>query len=211
MTHDRDVPPVPLVKCQCKIHHMGKHQHNHQGPTFIFPSSEIFSGWEEVLDLSLSTETDSLIVDDWRMSMEPSMSNYSWILLSEKSNTPFQYQNPRKTAWDKFNKIATKTLKVNSFMNKITYLKTKVGAWTSSAGESFEELLKTHFSGSQQPAVEIQPDMRANAADRSDHIVSKKKVIYAIQGQYSTTCMLHPKKLGKSQSGVPPLTRPKNT
>lgn len=52
--------------------------------------------------------------------MEPSMSNYSWILLSEKSNTPFQYQNPRKTAWDKFNKIATKTLKVNSFMNKIS-------------------------------------------------------------------------------------------
>lgn len=61
--------------------------------TFIFPISVNFSGWEKDFDLTLSTETDRLVVDDWRLAEEPFMSDPSWIFsnIRENSNIPHQY------------------------------------------------------------------------------------------------------------------------
>lgn len=61
--------------------------------TIIFPISVHFSSWEKDFDLMLSTETDRLVVDDWRVAEDPFMPDHSWIFFNirEKPNIPLQY------------------------------------------------------------------------------------------------------------------------
>lgn len=81
-------------------------------PTFIFPSTPDFCGWEEVLDLTLLTE-GSLKVNKWRVSDEETLSDHRRILfeLNIAADTPTPFRNPRKTDWDLFQKVIEKELK----------------------------------------------------------------------------------------------------
>ncbi|XP_049301803.1 uncharacterized protein LOC125775350 [Bactrocera dorsalis] len=113
-------------------------------PTFIFPSSDRFPGWEKVLDLTLSADTDSLVVDNWRLSDEPSMSDHSCILFSirERYSAPLTYRNPRRTKWGNFTSIATKSLEKegNNSIRNPEELDSEV--------EKLEKILTTTFNKS---------------------------------------------------------------
>ncbi|XP_036327387.1 uncharacterized protein LOC118739994 [Rhagoletis pomonella] len=81
-------------------------------PTFIFPITSDFCGWEEVLDLTLLTE-GSLKVNKWRVSDEETLSDHRRILfeLNIAADTPTPFRKPRKTDWDLFQKVIGKELK----------------------------------------------------------------------------------------------------
>lgn len=81
-------------------------------PTFTFPSSDGFDGWEEVLDVTLITDNSRYRVNLWRVSNLRSYSDHKWILfeLSFKIDTPQPYRNPRRTDWNRFRQVARRKL-----------------------------------------------------------------------------------------------------
>lgn len=80
-------------------------------PTFIFPSTSDYEGWEEVLDITLVTEGD-LKVEGWRVSDDVSLSDHRWILFETnlQVDDPPPFRNPKRTNWKRF---------VDIFRNKI--------------------------------------------------------------------------------------------
>lgn len=81
-------------------------------PTFEFPSTDIYPGWKDVIDVTLS-KLRSKSISNWRVSNENSFSDHKFIYFEldfMKDNSP-AYRNPRKTNWDEFDKIAGCKLK----------------------------------------------------------------------------------------------------
>lgn len=96
-------------------------------PTFEFPPSDIYPGWKEVLDVTLSSDTN--LVKNWMVSDENSFSDHKYIrfdiTFKLEYNNPFR--NPRSTNWIKFKSIVYNKIKnldietdVDSVTNKIT-------------------------------------------------------------------------------------------
>ncbi|WP_443057104.1 hypothetical protein, partial [Streptomyces sp. IBSBF 2390] len=49
-------------------------------PTFIFPSTNEFTGWEEVLDVTLCSSSLNVPILNWRVSDEDTFSDHRYIL-----------------------------------------------------------------------------------------------------------------------------------
>ena len=81
-------------------------------PTFTFPSTEYFRGWEEVIDVTLLSENSLVRVDNWRVSNKRSFSDHSWILydLDLKVDPPLPYRNPLRTNWKRFKNAVNKRI-----------------------------------------------------------------------------------------------------
>lgn len=73
-------------------------------PTFIFPRSINFDGWEQVLDVTFSSCKNTISIEKWHVSLENSFSDHRYIIFdftfSKHTQAPFR--NPRNTNWDKF-------------------------------------------------------------------------------------------------------------
>lgn len=80
-------------------------------PTFVFPSSANWEGWDAILDLTLTNNSD-LKIDKWRVSKENSFSDHKMILFESNFVTipeePFR--NPRNTDWLGFEAITRQNL-----------------------------------------------------------------------------------------------------
>lgn len=76
-------------------------------PTYIGPTSE------NVLDITLYTETETCILDNWQVLKKPSLSDHRYISfeISFKTNkTPKPYRNPAKTNWDLYAELVEQQL-----------------------------------------------------------------------------------------------------
>lgn len=85
-------------------------------PTFIFPSSEDFQGWEAILDVTLSKSSrDITLVENWMVSLENSFSDHRFILfdITFKVEVREPFRNPRNTDWEKFKRIVYSRLKTD--------------------------------------------------------------------------------------------------
>lgn len=82
-------------------------------PTFVFPSSDKFKGWEEVIDVTLMTHCPGLNIHRWRVSEQCSFSDHNLIFfeITIEIVKPIPFRNPRKTNWEKFSRIAVGRLK----------------------------------------------------------------------------------------------------
>lgn len=67
---------------------------------------------EEVIDLTLATDSNSFRVDNWRVSDTCSFSDHSRIRFSINSEKEISrpFRNPRKTDWSRFSKLANRRL-----------------------------------------------------------------------------------------------------
>lgn len=80
--------------------------------TFCFPSSANFQGWSDVLDVTLSNNSNNFQLKNWHVSKENSFSDHRYIMFEtnfeKKKVEPFR--NPKNTDWLLFTKIANKKL-----------------------------------------------------------------------------------------------------
>ncbi|XP_024870394.1 uncharacterized protein LOC112453719 [Temnothorax curvispinosus] len=62
---------------------------------------------EEVIDLTLTTGDEGLIVEDWRVSLKRSFSDHRRILFSINRAVPIRkpFRNPKRTNWEMFSKL----------------------------------------------------------------------------------------------------------
>lgn len=76
-------------------------------PTFTFPSTGNFNGWQEVLDITLLTDNEIFCVENWRVSDLRSFSDHSWILFNVNLmiEAPKPYRNPKRIDWKRFSRI----------------------------------------------------------------------------------------------------------
>ncbi|XP_055842459.1 uncharacterized protein LOC129909372 [Episyrphus balteatus] len=89
-------------------------------PTFIFPSSGNYEGWEDVLDITFINNYSNLQVENWRVSPLKSFSDHSWILFQLKfeTKTPPPYRNPKRIDWKNFGQVFS--AKIRSIPNLST-------------------------------------------------------------------------------------------
>jgi ribonuclease HI len=82
-------------------------------PTFEFPSSDIYPGWKEVLDITISSNSVGLEVRNWYVSKENSFSDHKLICFdfNFQKSKEIPYRNPRKTDWVKFKSVVYNKLK----------------------------------------------------------------------------------------------------
>jgi ribonuclease HI len=82
-------------------------------PTFIFPSSDIYEGWEEVLDITICNNNSSLKVDNWKVDKNHSFTQHKYITYEVNVTTskPEPTRNPRKINWSKFDQVLSSKLK----------------------------------------------------------------------------------------------------
>lgn len=75
-------------------------------PTFITRNRK------EVLDLTLATNSSSLMVRNWRVSEAASLSDHCWILFRIEGNLDrrMPFRNPRKANWEKYKEILDSTI-----------------------------------------------------------------------------------------------------
>lgn len=81
-------------------------------PTFIFPSTQSWKGWDAVLDLTLS-RTNNTNIFNWNVSLENSYSDHRYIMFESDlaiTETTEPFRNPRNTDWEKFQIIINKKL-----------------------------------------------------------------------------------------------------
>ncbi|XP_077263617.1 uncharacterized protein LOC143898195 [Temnothorax americanus] len=62
---------------------------------------------EEVIDLTLTTDEERLIVEDWRVSLKRSFSDHRRILfrINRTAPTSKPFRNPKRTNWEMFSKL----------------------------------------------------------------------------------------------------------
>lgn len=112
-------------------------------PTFTFPSSENFPGWEDVIDITLISRNENLKVENWRVSEKKSFSDHSWILftINIKPEVPKPYRNPKSTNWSKFRSVLKQRLPDLSSqedIKTITELETATDKYTKAMQVSFK-------------------------------------------------------------------------
>lgn len=111
-------------------------------PTFIFPSSENYNGWEEVLDITLISERSKVSVDSWRVSNKRSFSDHNWILFNiglQHSKRIMNYRNPRRTDWSRYNGILGRKLRnVPSVEDSVDGLEKLEGKFSEIVRGAFE-------------------------------------------------------------------------
>lgn len=82
-------------------------------PTFYFPSSSKCAGWSSLIDVTLTSNSDTMATYDWTVHEENSFSYHKYITFSlgfERTQLPV-FRNLRKTDWDKFKTLAIGKLK----------------------------------------------------------------------------------------------------
>lgn len=84
-------------------------------PTFIFPSSEDQPGWENVLDVTLTSSSVGELIKNRKVSLENSSSDHRYILFDfmlHIKGAKF-FRNPKNTDWEKFKAIVYRRIKPN--------------------------------------------------------------------------------------------------
>lgn len=110
-------------------------------PTFVFPSSENFVGWSDVIDLTLISDNRKVEIENWTVSGKKSFSDHNWILfnISAKTTSVKCYRNPRRTDWDKFNRVLKGKLPNSAqHVNTTTHVEEAVSKLAKSMDTAFK-------------------------------------------------------------------------
>ena len=73
-------------------------------PTFTFPSGENFTGWSNVIDVTLCSNSNGFNVTNWVVRDEESLSDHKFITFSTNFQlcNPVGFRNPKNTNWNRF-------------------------------------------------------------------------------------------------------------
>ena len=115
-------------------------------PTFIFPSTVTYKGWDAILDLTLSSN-NNLEILNWRVSLDDSFSDHRIILFeTDLKKPPAQapFRNPKNTDWEKFGLIVKEKLKNKSLLaeRSINCIEQAVGKIENSFNIAFLQTCK---------------------------------------------------------------------
>lgn len=127
-------------------------------PTFTFPSTDTFRGWEEVLDITLTNDCSSrgsIKVDNWRVSDRKSFSDHRYILfnLSVSQNVSLPFRNPRRTNWRRFASVVSNKLgkHYNNNLTTLEDIETKCNKFVKAMGSAFKVSCPVSFGRNKYP------------------------------------------------------------
>nr|XP_041632598.1 uncharacterized protein LOC121502834 [Drosophila kikkawai] len=174
MAHDEPAPPEAvnrvmqwaeetkttlILGCDANARHTlwGSKETNERGntPTFIFPSTEGFQGWEEVLDITLQMEHSDYKVRNWRVSTQDSFSDHRYIffeiVMPVYETAP--KRNPRNTDWDKYGKIVQSKVKDRRIKTRSTpeRIDKEVEDFTNILNKAYKESCRLTYSKKTYP------------------------------------------------------------
>ncbi|KAH8368567.1 hypothetical protein KR200_006474, partial [Drosophila serrata] len=169
-------------------------------PTFIFPSTENFQGWEEVLDLTLLIEQNKYRVENWRVSTEHSFSDHRYIFfdITVPAKKQVPRRNPRKTDWKVFSEIVRS--KVNGrrikTISTAKALDKEVEDLTNILNNAFKETCKLTFSKKQYPPwwTKELSELRKSARKSFNHSYATRD-----WGPYKEAQKIYKKAVGKAK------------
>nr|XP_041633375.1 uncharacterized protein LOC121503212 [Drosophila kikkawai] len=124
-------------------------------PTFIFPRTEGFQGWEEVLDITLQMEHSDYKVRNWRVSTQDSFSDHRYIffkiVMPVCETAP--KRNHRNTDWDKYGKIVQSKVKDRRIKTRSTpeRIDKEVEDFTNILNKAYKESCRLTYSKKTYP------------------------------------------------------------
>ncbi|XP_070141868.1 uncharacterized protein [Drosophila kikkawai] len=124
-------------------------------PTFIFPSTEGFQGWEEVLDITLQMEHSDYKVRNWRVSTQDSFSGHRYIYfqIAMPICETAPKRNPRNTDWDKYGKVVQSKVKDRKIKTRSTpeRIDKEVEDFTNILNKAYTESCRLTYSKKTYP------------------------------------------------------------
>ncbi|XP_055382222.1 uncharacterized protein LOC129612578 [Condylostylus longicornis] len=124
-------------------------------PTFTFPSTDRFAGWEDVIDITL--KTNNCIIEDWRVSSKRSYSDHAWIVFTVgfEVGNPKPFRNPKRTDWVKFRAIVRAKLMVmpdiNNYIKEVEELDAQISRFEKVMGVAFRASCPLKYSKKKYP------------------------------------------------------------